>query len=127
MKHYLEEHNSVPTWIFIKIINFSTFIDFIQICKPQVVNSICQLYGINDKHGCVSPELLISMLHWMRKIRNACAHNERIYGVTRDNGRVNQPYIAFLSNPKIHTRHRSQKIIDIIIYLKYFLNDTDYK
>ena len=75
----------------------------------------------------MSPELLISMLHWMRKIRNACAHNERIYGVTRDNGRVNQPYIAFLSNPKIHTRHRSQKIIDIIIYLKYFLNDTDYK
>ncbi|WP_302759645.1 Abi family protein [Amedibacillus dolichus] len=127
VKHYLEEHNSVPTWIFIKVIKFSTFINFIKICKPQVINSICELYQIHDSYGNIKPELLISILHWMRTIRNACAHNERIYGINRENARVKQPFDTFLSNPKPYTNHRSQRLIDIVIYLRYFLNDTDYQ
>lgn len=127
VQHYLNEHNSVPTWIFIKVINFSTFIDYLQICKPEVINSICELYTIKDSYGNPNPDLLISILHWMRKVRNACAHNERIYGITRDNGRVNQPYYQFLSAPRRYTRHRSQRVMDIIIYLKYFLCDKEFK
>lgn len=127
VQHYLDEHNSVPTWIFVKVINFSTFINFLNICKPEVVNSICELYSIHDSYGNPSPDLLISILHWMRKIRNSCAHNERIYGITRDNGRVNQPFNQFLANPKTYTKHRTQRIIDIIVYLRYFLNDQEYK
>ena len=67
-----------------------------------------------------------SLFNWIRKIRNACAHNERIYGITRENGRVNAPFEYFLKKPKIYTQHRFQKLVDLIIYLRYFLNDHDY-
>lgn len=127
VEHYLNNHNSLPTWIFVKVINFSTFIDFISICKPEVVNSICSLYSIYDSYQNTNPNLLISMLHWLRKVRNACAHNERIYGITRNNSRVNQPFNQFLTNPKTYTKHRSQRLIDLIIYLRYFMQDIEYQ
>ena len=127
VKHYLQDHNSLPTWIFVKVINFSTFINFIKICKPEVINSICELYSIYDPYNNPSPELLVSMLHWMRKLRNACAHNERVYGSKRENGRVNQPYNTFINNPKAYTKHRSQRLVDLIVYLRYFMQDQEYQ
>lgn len=62
----------------------------------------------------------------MRKLRNSCAHNERVYGISR-HGRVNQPFDTYLSNPKSYTRDRTQRIIDGILYLWYFLTDDEYK
>ena len=126
VKHYLDEYSSIPTWIFVKVINFSTFIDFLKMCKPSVIDSICSLYSITDSKGNTNPDLLISILHWMRKVRNACAHNERIFDIRRDNGRVNQPFIRFLKNPSSYNRHRAQRIIDLIVYLRYFLDDREY-
>lgn len=125
--HYLNNHNSLPTWVFIKVINFSTFIDFIKISKPDVINSICHLYSIFDPYGNTNPALLISMLHWLRKVRNSCAHNERIYGITRNNGRVKHPFNVFLNNPKPYINHRSQHLIDLIVYLRYFMEDVEYQ
>ncbi len=125
--HYLNNHNSLPTWVFIKVINFSTFIDFISICRPEVINSICTLYSIYDSYGNINTNLLISMLHWMRQVRNSCAHNERIYGISRPNGRVNQPYDQYLKKPKTYTKHRSQRLIDLIVYLRYFMQDIEYQ
>ncbi|WP_296879710.1 Abi family protein [Thomasclavelia sp.] len=125
--HYLNNHNSLPTWVFIKVINFSTFIDFISISKSNVINSICRLYSIYDSDGKININLLISMLHWMRIIRNSCAHNERIYGISKDNNRLNQPFNQFLKNPKAYTKHRSQHLIDLIVYLRYFMQDVEYQ
>ena len=125
--HYLNNHNSLPTWVFIKVINFSTFIDFIKISKPDVINSICHLYSIFDPYGNTNPALLISMLHWLRKVRNSCAHNERIYGITRNNGRVKHPFNVFLNIPKPYINHRSQHLIDLIVYLRYFMEDVEYQ
>lgn len=124
--HYLNNHNSIPTWIFIKVINFSTFIEFIKICKPDVINSICKLYSIYDEYNNLNPDLLISMLHCLRTVRNSCAHNERIYGFKRDNGRVNQPFITFLTKSTTYTKHRAQRLIDLIIYMRYFMQDIEY-
>lgn len=126
VKHYLDEYSSIPTWVFIKIIKFSTFIDFLKICKPSILNSICQLYSVTDSKGNSDPELLISILHWMRKVRNSCAHNERVFDIHRNNSRVNQPFIKFLNNPSSYTNNRSQRIFDLIIYLRYFLEDMEY-
>lgn len=101
-------------------------IAFLKMCKPSVIDSICSLYSITDSKGNTYPDLLISILHCMRKVRNACAHNERIFDIHRDNGRVNQPFIQFLKNPVSYNRHRAQRIIDLIVYLRYFLDDREY-
>lgn len=124
--HYLEKHKALPTWVFIKVINFSSFIEFISLTKSEVINSICNLYQIYDDYGNPNPNLLVSMLHWMRKLRNSCAHNERVYGICRENARVKIPFKRFINHPKPYLNQRNQRLMDGILYLRYFLNDKEY-
>lgn len=79
----MENHKQIPTWIMIKVVNFSTFIDILRCSKREVSHSLCELYGLKDEDGHNNVKLLIGSLHWMRKIRNSCAHNERVYCLTR--------------------------------------------
>lgn len=124
VKFYMDNHKVIPTWILVKVINFSTFIDFVNYSKPRVKDSLCELYSIRNDRGYYNHTLLIGSLHWMRKVRNACAHNERIYTLSRAKGRVLGPY--FQSLPKSYRRDRDQKILDLLVYLKYYLSKEDY-
>lgn len=127
-EHYLKTHKEIPTWVFIKALNFSTFIDFFNICKPNVKSAVCNLYGIVSQDGLPDYNLMISMLHWMRKVRNSCAHNERIYGMNRQNGRVKRPFEIWLNGRNTYVnKHHSQRIIDAVVYLRYFLPDNEYQ
>ena len=131
VKFYIDNHKQIPTWIMIKVVNFSTFIDIIQCSKTDVSHSLCHLYGLEDEQGRANVKLLIGSLHWMRKIRNACAHNERVYCLSRKNsrtgnsGRILEKYFSVLSSG--YSRNLDQKLFDLIIYFKYYLPQTEYK
>lgn len=131
VKFYMENHKQIPTWIMIKVVNFSTFIDIIKVSKSDVSHSLCHLYGIEDEKGRPNVKLLIGSLHWMRKIRNSCAHNERIYCLTRKqesrghSGRILGKYFRMLSQG--YSRDLDQKIFDLIVYFKYYLPKKEYK
>ena len=125
IQFYMDTHKNIPTWIVTKVINFSTFIDFVQYSKMDVKNALCELYGIVDDKGIYDHKLLIGSLHWMRKVRNVCAHNERLYTIKRDKGRIINMYINLL--PKSYKRESNQKLIDLLIYLKYYLESADYE
>lgn len=131
VKFYMDNHKQIPTWIMIKVINFSTFIDIIQYSKTDVSHSLCHLYGLEDEMGRANVKLLIGSLHWMRKVRNACAHNERVYCLERKNnqkatpGRILEKYFSLLSPG--YSRNLDQKLFDLIIYFKYYLPKNEYK
>lgn len=125
IKHYFDKYKYVPTWILIKVINFSTFINFIEFSKKEVKRSICDLYGIKDKMGNDDFTLLTGSLHWLRKIRNSCAHNERVYGIKRDGKRIKTIYDNLLA--KSYERESDQKLIDLIIYMRFYLDNKDFK
>lgn len=131
VKFYMNNHKQIPTWIMIKVINFSTFIDIIRFSKTDVSHSLCALYGLEDENGHANVKLLIGSLHWMRKIRNSCAHNERVYCLSRTQGRHNhsgrilEKYFRMLS--RSYRRDLDQKIFDLIVYFKYFLPPNEYK
>lgn len=120
-------------WILIKCINFSTFIDFVQYSKKEVKEALCDLYGMLDERGYKDFKLLIGSLQWMRIVRNACAHNERIYTITRkparpatrSTGRILCGHLRLL--PSSYHSEREQKVIDLLIYLKYFLAPSDFQ
>lgn len=128
---YMNNHKQIPTWIMIKVINFSTFIDVVRCSKTDVSHSLCHLYGLEDEKGRANVKLLIGSLHWMRKIRNSCAHNERVYCLTRkqdrhgNSGRIIEKYFRMLSPG--YTRNLEQKLFDLIVYFKYFLPKSEYK
>lgn len=131
VKYYMNHHKQIPTWIMFKVVNFSTFIDIIRVSKIDVSHSLCKLYDLTDDSGLPNVKLLIGSLHWMRKVRNSCAHNERIYCLTRKQdsrghtGRILEKYFRMLKPG--YTRNLDQKIFDLIVYFKYFLPKSEYK
>ena len=126
IQHYFDNHKYIPTWILIKVIKFSTLIELIDISKNSVKDGLCDLFNIYDKSGYRDYKFLIASLHWMRKVRNSCAHNERIFGMQRIKGRlVDSKYFSLLS--RSYTRERKQMLIDLLIYMRYYLDDKDYK
>ena len=114
-----------------KVVNFSTFIDILNCSKKDVSHSICNLYDLYDDRGFSNVKLLIGSLHWMRKIRNSCAHNERVYCLSRTSeqrrrsGRIIEKYLRMLNSG--YTRDREQRLFDLFVYFKYFLPNTEYK
>lgn len=131
VKFYMDNHKQIPTWIMIKVVNFSTFIDILCFSKTDVSHSLCTLYGLEDENGRANVKLLIGSLHWMRKIRNSCAHNERVYCISRKqerrshSGRILEKYFRMLGQG--YRRVLDQKIFDLIVYFKYFLPKNEYK
>lgn len=125
-KHYIEKHKHVPTWILTKTMNFKTFIEFLEISKNPVKDSLCKLYNVVDSSGNYNHELLVGSLNWFRIIRNSCAHNERIYCMEDKDSRIRDIYFSNL--PKSYTRDRNQDrlVFDSIVYMKYFLETDDY-
>ena len=115
----------------IKVVNFSTFIDVINYGKTEVSHSICKLYDMVDEDEHPMVKLLIGSLHWLRRIRNSCAHNERIYCLSRSinqnrsTGRIIEKYFGSLR--RAYTRDREQRIFDLLIYFKYYLPYKEYQ
>ena len=46
VQFYMKNHEQIPTWIMIKVVNFSTFIDVLQNSKTNVTHAICKLYSM---------------------------------------------------------------------------------
>ncbi len=128
---YMENHKQIPTWIMFKVVNFSTFIDLVKYSKTDVSHSLCHLYGLEEDNGRPDVKLLIGSLHWMRKVRNSCAHNERVYCLSghqerRGNtGRILEKYFRLLGSGYI--KNSDKKLFDLIVYFKYFLPSNEYK
>lgn len=127
VKFYMETHRSIPTWIMVKGINFSTFINMLSVSKPCVRESICLLYDLTD-NGQPYEKLLFGALHWMRKVRNSCAHNERVFCLAGDEntGRIKERYFYALGGRYLRGDRR-KRIFDLFIYFKYFLPADEFQ
>lgn len=119
VKNYLDNHKSIPTWIMIKVISFSNLIDFINLGNTKIKDNLCKLYGMEQSDDRYDYKLLFSSLNWLRKIRNSCAHNERVYDISLSDQRVKNLYFDLMA--KSYNKRRDKKIIDAVIYFKYLL------
>lgn len=131
VKFYMENHTQIPTWIMIKVVNFSTFINVLTCSKKEVTHSLCELYNMLDKNNLPNVKLLIGSLHWLRKVRNSCAHNERVYCIQQsqrppknNGGRIFENYICSLGGS--YLRDTEKKVFDLLIYFKYYLPNDEY-
>lgn len=131
VKFYMKNHSQIPTWIMIKVVNFSTFIYVLECSKKNVTHSLCELYDILDQNKLPNIKLLIGSLHWLRKVRNSCAHNERVYCIhqssdsdRQNTGRIMENYINAM-RPS-YSRDTDKRIFDLLVYFKYYLPDNEY-
>ena len=65
-------------------------------------------------------------------MRNSCAHNERVYCIKqipdkndKNSGRILERY--FKSLRPSYLKDKDKKIMDLLVYFKYYLTDRDFK
>lgn len=124
VKYYLEHHKFIPTWIMIKVVSFSDFINLVNCSKNAVKQAICKMYGLVDAAGKEDFDLLIGSLHWIRIVRNSCAHNERIYTMRKPKSRIKTTVMDALA--KSYANGRDKQIMDLLVYMKYYCPHSEY-
>ena len=92
-----------------------------KLIKCEVRDSICTLYGLDLNTNPTS--LLEGCLHWIRIVRNACAHNERIFCLTTSS-RFYEYYFQQLNTR--YNRTSKKHLMDLFVYFKYFLSESDF-
>lgn len=124
--HYASKDGTIPTWIMTKVIRFTTLISLIEYSKKELREYLCNLYDMEYNLRNNDFRILIGSLHWMRKTRNSCAHNERIIFLEDDNRIVITKYHRMLTHA-YRNRLRDKQVVDVVIFLKYYNTKQEYK
>ena len=83
IKHYKENHDEVPLWVIINAMTFGNIEHFYDLMKPEEQNKVCtriiEVIGHRPNQSFMSRKDLQIKLNRLVKIRNICAHDERLY------------------------------------------------
>lgn len=124
IKHYIEEHGSVPLWVLVNYLTIGNLSYLFSILTDADKNVIAKFYynkykkqHVSDNMVRISSEDLESGLKIINLVRNKCAHDERLYNYNFRNVRVSNLAKHFELKHYDNTR-----IVVAILYLKIFLD-----
>lgn len=129
IKHYIEDHGSVPLWVLVNYLTIGNLSHIYDILKDTDKNKIAKYYS--DKYNSqycttlrlrISSKDLQSALKIINLIRNKCAHDERLYNSDFGNVRVSN-----IANYFGFRYYDNTKIIVAILYLKVLLDKNYFK
>lgn len=124
IKHYIEEHGSVPLWVLVNYLTIGNLAHLYAVLTDADKNLIAKFYY--DKYVKqysassmvhISSENLESALKIINLVRNKCAHDERLYNSHFGNVRVANIAKYFNLNSYDHSR-----LVVAILYLKVLLD-----
>ena len=129
IKHYIEEHGSVPLWVLVNYLTIGNLSYLYSALKDSEKNIIAKYYS--DKYAKqyrptstlrISSEDMESALKIFNLVRNQCAHDERLFNSDYKNIRV-----VNIANYFGITNYNNRRIIVAILYFKVMLNKSYYK
>lgn len=85
--------------------------------------------NVSIEFDYVTENELVRMLDLLARVRNVCAHNERLYNYRYNKGAINDTYIhQFLNIPKQKVQYSKgkQDLFAVIIVLKYLLGHDEF-
>lgn len=129
IKHYIEEHGSVPLWVLVNYLTIGNLSYLYSALKDSEKNAIAKYYS--DKYEKqyrptntlrISSEDMESALKIFNLVRNQCAHDERLFNTDYKNIRVSN-----IANYFGITNYNNRRIVVAILYFKAMLNKSYYK
>lgn len=124
IKHYIEEHGSVPLWVLVNYLTIGNLAYLYDILLDADKNAIAKYYSDKYKKQYnersmvrLSSEDLGSALKIINLVRNKCAHDERLYNSNFGNVRV-----ADIARYYGCSNYDNRRIVVAIFYLKVLLN-----
>lgn len=83
VEHYKENHDEVPLWVIANAMTFGNIEHLYDLMKPEEQNKVCsriiKVIGHRPNQKFMSRGDLQVKLNRLVKIRNICAHDERLY------------------------------------------------
>lgn len=122
IKHQLQKHGNIPLWVMMKALTLGTVSKFYSFL-PQNIQS-----RVSIEFDYVTENELVRMLDLLARIRNVCAHNERLFDYRYNKGAINDTFIhQFLGIPKTNGQYSKGKrdLFAVIIVLKYLLGNDE--
>ena len=72
ISHYLKSHGYIPLWVLNNILTLGTISKFYSLMKQQERQEVSKIFHVSDAE-------LESFLFYLSKVRNFCAHGNRLY------------------------------------------------
>lgn len=111
IKHYINNHNSVPFWVLVNYLTFGEVLKFYEINKGKITNSVVKdlLYFLEENTSePVKKEIpaknIILILENIQELRNIVAHNNILLNL---NLRNDLPYLDIIHD-KLGIKHGCQ-------------------
>lgn len=123
IRHQKEKYGNIPLWVLIKALTLGT-VSKMYSFWPQ--NIQCK---VSKEFECVNESTLVRMLDLLARVRNVCAHNERLYDYRYWKGTIDDTYIhKYLKIEKKANQYKKGKndLFAVIIVLKYLLNNDEF-
>ncbi len=123
VSHQLKRHGNIPLWVMMKALTLGTVSKFYSFL-PQSIQS-----RISIEFDYVTENELVRMLDLLARVRNVCAHNERLFNYRYKKGAINNTFIhQYLHITKTNEQYTKgkQDLFAVIIVLKYLLSHDEF-
>lgn len=123
ISHYLKNHGYIPLWVLNNILTLGTISKFYSMMKQPERQEIAKIFHISDSE-------LESFLFYLSKIRNFCAHGNRLYCFK---SKTPIPTVKLHASMDLEQNNQAQFIqgksdlFAVMIILKLLLHKNSYK
>lgn len=124
IKHQWDKHHNIPLWAAIKVITLGSVSKMYSLCDEKMRIDISKEFAqIKEFH-------LVGMLDVLTRVRNVCAHNERLYDfhIERIRAIQDMPLHQQLGIGKKKGQYKKgkQDLFAAVVCLKYLLEINDF-
>lgn len=125
IEHQWAHHHNVPLWVAIKAVTLGTTSKMYSLCTQDIQATVSKEFPV------ITEQQLIGMLDLLTRVRNVCAHNERLYDFDAGGNRAIQatPLHAQLGigKKKSYYRKGQRDLFAAIVCFKYLLSPEEFQ
>lgn len=124
IRHQKKRYSNIPLWVMMKALTLGT-VSKMYSFLPQKIQ--CK---VSREFDYINEGMLVQMLDLLARVRNVCAHNERLYDYKYQKGTIDDTDRHIILNiPKRKGQYVKGKkdIFAVVIIFKYLLNVQDFE
>ncbi len=124
VKHQKKQHDNIPLWVIMKALSLGS-VSKMYSFLPDTIK-----HDISKEFEYVHEGMMVQMLDLLARVRNVCAHNERLYNYKYKKGTIDDTYIhKELEIPKKKNAYIKGKkdLFAVVIVLKYLLEEEEFE
>lgn len=125
IEHQWKKHHNIPLWVTIKAVTLGTTSKMYSLCTQDIQSAVSREFPL------VTEQQLVGMLDLLTKVRNVCAHNERLYDFDAGTKRAIQamPLHGHLGigQKKSYYKKGQRDLFAAMVCFKYLLSPEDFR